>query len=249
MYLTTGSIYLLESSGDFLTTTGNVVWDSGTALVDNTQYIDVNNDILWLFNDNKLIQLNSLVATINFYDVNNWTLDVTKTQLTITGTLGNSTFVFKNGVLIQGNGNDYSYTVGGSVITFTTALVDTDKVAVINGNLTGIDLTPYLTANDLLPYQQKAQIIEDSRAQVTSLAIQANKVYKLTNANITEISFLSCEQSELVTKIDFTTGSSNVTFSDGGVIDWADGETPHFYSYQHYWIIISNGVGFVKEIY
>ena len=163
-------------------------------------------------------------------------------------TLGNSVLVFINGSLLEA-GAEADYIINGSQIIFTIPLQDTDKVAVINGNLTGIDLTPYLTANDLIPYQQKAQIIEDNRAQVTSLAIQANKVYKLTNANITEISFASCEQSELVTKIDFTTGSSNVTFSDGGVIDWADGETPHFYAYQHYWIIISNGVGFVKEIY
>jgi hypothetical protein len=153
LYLS-GSIYLLESSGDFLTSTGNVVWNSGTALVNNTQYIDVNKDILWLFNN-----------------------------------------------------------------------------------------------NELMPYSQDPSIIINDSATITDLAIQANKVYKFTNANITNISFASCEQSELVTKIDFTTGSSNVTFSDGNVINWADGETPHFYAYQHYWIIISNGVGFVKEIY
>ena len=238
---------------------GSVTADSGTVTVTKTT-IEASKDYNELNNKPSIngvtlsgnktaddLGLNAM-ATINFYDVNNWTLDITKTQLTVAGTLGNSVFVFKNGQLIQGgSGNDY--TVSGNVITFTTALEDTDKIAVINGNLTGIDLTPYLTANDLLPYQQKAQIVEDNRAQVTSLAIQANKVYKLTNANITKISFASCEQSELVTKIDFTTGSSNVTFSDGGVIDWADGETPHFYAYQHYWIIISDGVGFVKEVY
>lgn len=195
------------------------------------------------------------MATINFYESPSWQLDVTKTILTLPNVvLGNSVFVFKNGVLIQGNSNDYSYTVSGnnSVITFTTALEDTDKIAVINGNLTGIDLTPYLTASDLVPYQQKAQIIEDSTATPggnDGLAIQANKVYKFTNTNISQIKFASCEQSELVTKIDFTTGATAPQFIDNSNIDWADGETPHFYAYQHYWIIISDKTGFVKEIY
>lgn len=245
---------------------GSVTADSGTVTVtkttieSSTDYNDLDNKPSIngvTLSGNKTaddLGLNAM-ATINFYDVNNWTLDVTKTILTLPNVvLGNSVFVFKNGVLIQGNSNDYSYTVSGnnSVITFVTALEDTDKVAVINGNLTGIDLTPYLTASDLVPYQQKAQIIEDSTATPggnDGLAIQANKVYKFTNTNITSIKFASCEQSELVTKIDFTTGATAPQFIDNSNIDWADGETPHFYAYQHYWIIISDKTGFVKEIY
>lgn len=139
----------------------------------------------------------------------------------------------------------YQLKLGASNVITTGEGNIVDSVTAEGGTVT-------ITKNtilDLTPYQQKAQIIEDNRANVADLAIQANKVYKLTNSTITNISFASCEQSELVTKIDFTTGSSNVQFDDGDVINWADGETPHFYVYQHYWIIISNGVGFVKEIY
>ena len=86
-------------------------------------------------------------------------------------------------------------------------------------------------------------------AVVTIDKIKKNAVYRLTNSNITSITFSDCEQSELVTKIDFTTGATAPTFTDNSGIDWADGETPVFQSYQHYWIIISDKVGFVKEIY
>lgn len=73
-------------------------------------------------------------ATITYFDgVTGTTLD---TQLT----LGNAVMVFKNGVLLQ---DTEDYSISGSTITFVTALVSTDKIAVVNGNLSAIDLTPY----------------------------------------------------------------------------------------------------------
>lgn len=47
-------------------------------------------------------------------------------------TLGNAIMVFKNGVLLQPTED---YTISGSTITFTTALVSTDKIAVLIGLL------------------------------------------------------------------------------------------------------------------
>lgn len=107
----------------------------------------------------------------------------------------------------------------------------------LNGNKTGVDL-------GLTP-----STVTIAEASVTISEIKSNTNYKLTSSALTDITFSGCEISDEVTTIDFTTGENDVTFYDNSGIDWADGETPHFYSYQHYWIIISKGVGFVKEIY
>ena len=149
-------------------------------------------------------------------------------------------------VITTGEGN-----VVGSV-TADSGTVTVTKNTTLSTVATSGDYSDLSNKPDLTVYQPIAQVIEDSSATPggnDGLAIQANKVYKFTNANISQIKFASCEQSELITKIDFTTGATAPQFIDGSGIDWADGETPHFYSYQHYWIIISNGVGFVKEIY
>lgn len=92
------------------------------------------------------------------------------------------------------------------------------------------------------------EIIIDT-ATVTIDEIKANANYKLTNATISAITFSGVETSDLVTTIEFTTGATAPTFTDTSGIDWADGETPVFQSYQHYLIVIFNGIGFVKEIY
>lgn len=173
----------------------------------------------------------SPVATLTFFEgTTGTTLD---TQLT----LGNAVTVFKNGMLLQPTAD---YTISGSVITFVSALVTTDKVAIINGNLSAVDMTDY---------QKSANIVTIDTAAVTIDEVKSNTNYKLTNSNITSITLTACETSENTTKIDFTTGSTAPTFTDTSGIDWADGETPVFQSYQHYWIIISDKVGFVKEIY
>lgn len=104
---------------------------------------------------------------------------------------------------------------------------------------------PTGNATRLLP---QAEVVVDSSATPT-LAIKKNTNYKLSNNAITSITISSCEDSPLVTKIDFTTGATAPTLTDNASIDWADGQAPVFQSYQHYWIIISDKVGFVKEIY
>lgn len=95
----------------------------------------------------------------------------------------------------------------------------------------------------------KAKEVIIDTASVTIDTIKKNTSYYLTNANITDITFSGCEQSNQVTTIEFTTGSTAPTFTDNSGIDWADGETPVFQSYQHYLIVIFNKIGFVKETY
>lgn len=94
-----------------------------------------------------------------------------------------------------------------------------------------------------------AQGITIDTASVSIAEIKKNTNYKLSNANITDITFSGVEVSDQVTTIEFTTGATAPTFTDTSGINWADGETPVFQSYQHYLIVIFNGIGFVKEIY
>ena len=167
-------------------------------------------------------------ATINFFEgTTGSTLD---TQLT----LGNSVLVFKNGVLLQPTED---YTISGSTITFVTALEATDKIAVINGNLSAIDLTPY---------QQKSQVVDIDTASVT-LSVEANKNYVLSNANITDITISSAVTSYLETTIEFTTGSNAPTLTDSASIEWVDGSAPILSANARYIILIWNKKGFVRE--
>lgn len=94
-----------------------------------------------------------------------------------------------------------------------------------------------------------AQEVTIDTASVEITEIKANTNYKLSNTDITDITFSGVETSDLVTTIEFTAGATAPTFTDTSGIDWADGETPVFQSYQHYLIVIFNGIGFVKEIY
>ena len=163
----------------------------------------------------------SSTATINYFDgITGTTLD---TQLT----LGNAVMVFKNGVLLEPT-NDY--TISGSVITFVTALESTDKIAVINGNLDSIDLTPYLVNPTILTDQTS-----------TSMALAGNTIYKWTSA-ITSLSFASAEVSDLETVLYFTTGGT-ITFTDSSSLKWGgDGSAPSLEANTIYCISIRNGL-------
>ena len=163
----------------------------------------------------------SASATINYFDgITGTTLD---TQLT----LGNAVMVFKNGVLLEPT-NDYS--ISGSVITFVTALENTDKIAVINGNLDSIDLTPYLI---------KPTVLTDETA--TSMALAGNTIYKWTST-LTSLSFASVEVSDLETVLYFTTGGT-IQFQDSSSLKWGgDGTAPSLEINTRYCISIRNGL-------
>ena len=167
-------------------------------------------------------------ATLNFFDgVTGTTLD---TQLS----LGNAVMVFKNGVLLQPTED---YTISGSTITFVTALEATDKIAVINGNLTAIDLTPY---------KLKAETIEIDTASITIANIQPNKNYVFTNNAITDITLTACETSLEETTIQFTTGSSAPTLTDNSGLVWFGG-IPTLQANTTYVIVIFNKQAFYQE--
>ena len=167
-------------------------------------------------------------ATLNFFDgVTGTTLD---TQLT----LGNAVMVFKNGVLLQATAD---YTISGSTITFITSLENGDKIAVINGNLTAIDLSGY---------KQKAETIEIDTATITIANIQPNKNYVFTNNAITDITLTACETSMEETTIQFTTGTSAPTLTDNSGLVWFGG-IPTLLPNTTYVIVIFNKQAFYQE--
>lgn len=50
------SVYLLDSTGNFLVADGELTWDSGTTLEDNTQYNDTTNEKVIYYNNNILYE-------------------------------------------------------------------------------------------------------------------------------------------------------------------------------------------------
>jgi hypothetical protein len=136
--------------------------------------------------------------------------------------------------IIKGTGG-----VGNSEAGSYTELTNKPQIngITLSGNKSGADL-------GLTP-----STVTITEASVTISEIKANTNYKLTSNALTDITFSGCETSYEVTTIEFTTGENDVTLYDNSGIDWADGETPVFYAYQHYLIVIFNKTGFVKEIY
>ena len=163
----------------------------------------------------------SSTATINYFD------NITGTTLDTQLTLGNSVMVFKNGVLLEPTED---YTISGSTITFVTALVSTDKIAVINGNLSAVDLTPYM---------QKPTVLTDE--STADMALKGNTIYKWTSA-ITSLEIDSCEVSDYETVLYFTTGNT-ITFTDNSGLKWGgDGSAPSLEINTIYCISIRNGL-------
>lgn len=169
----------------------------------------------------------SSTATINYFD------GITGTALDTQLTLGNAVMVFKNGVLLQPTED---YTISGSTITFVTALEATDKIAVINGNLSAIDLTPY---------KLKAETVTIDSA-TPSLSIQPNKNYVFTNNAITDITLTACETSMEETTIQFTTGSNEPSLHDTSGLVWFSG-IPILQANTTYVIVIFNKQAFYQE--
>ena len=161
-------------------------------------------------------------ATLNFFE------GTTGTSLDTQLTLGNAVMVFKNGVLLQPTED---YTISGSTITFVTALEATDKIAVINGNLSAIDLTPYLV---------KPTIVIDGDA--TGLAVAGNTIYKFGTA-LTSLTISSVETSDLESVLYFTTGAGTIQFTAPNTLKWGGGnEQPTLEANTVYCIAIRNGL-------
>lgn len=88
--------------------------------------------------------------------------------------------------------------------------------------------------------------IINSNASIT-LSIKANKYYKFTNSAITDITFSSCEDSNIETIIKFSTGTTEPSLTDNSGITWVNGTTPILNSNKTYLIRILNKLGFIEE--
>lgn len=119
---TIGQVYLGDSSGNFVVANTGLTWDSGTSLVNKTEYADKTNGALYLYENSELIKIGGSL-TKKVYTIstdNTTTLDVSSDFTKIVD-------VLKNGVelvLID------DYTISSGVITFITALGTIDKIIV-----------------------------------------------------------------------------------------------------------------------
>ena len=123
---TIGEIYLVDTTGDLVVPdTSSLFWDSGENLKDKNEYADKTNSILYLYENNELVNIGGGCSSITkqVYSIsanNTTTLDVSADFTTIVD-------VLKNGVeLVETD----DYTVSNGVITFVTALSTTDKIIV-----------------------------------------------------------------------------------------------------------------------
>lgn len=72
-----------------------------------------------------------------------------------------SVYVYKNGVLLRDT-IDYDINAGSSEIEFDVAIVSTDTITVINGDMSGIDMTRYLTYNSTATISNKTISANDN---------------------------------------------------------------------------------------
>lgn len=121
-----GMIYLADSTGEFVVVDmSSLFWDNGKDITDKTEYADKTNSILYLYENNELVNIGGGCSSITkqVYSIsvdNTTTLDVSADFTTVID-------VLKNGVeLVETD----DYTVSNGVITFVTALSTTDKIIV-----------------------------------------------------------------------------------------------------------------------
>lgn len=148
--------------------------------------------------------------------------------------IGNSSIIFKNGNKLSIVDD---YTINGTVITFLTALIPSDKIEVVFGNISSIDLSQF---------RQKAQTVEIDDASITIDNVSANTNYVFTSNAITDITLTACETSFEETSIQFTTGNSAPTLTDNSGLVWFSG-IPTLQANTTYVIVIFNKQAFYQE--
>jgi len=119
---TSGDIYLLESSGEFLVPSSDLSWDSGVAIEDKSEIADKTNGILYLYENDELVKIGGSL-TKKVYTIS---ADNTST-LNVSSDFTKVVDVLKNGVELALTDD---YTISSGVITFVTALSTTDKITV-----------------------------------------------------------------------------------------------------------------------
>ena len=170
-------------------------------------------------------------VTINYFD------GVTGTTLNTQLTLGNSVMVFKNGVLLEPT-NDY--TISSSTITFVTALEATDKIAVINGDLNGIDVTSFqktsnisqdYTETSATKYPSSYALKEGLATKQATLTTQTAYTSKGTSTKVAQITTNTLGQVTGITEVDISfpteipsqTGNSGKALTtNGSNVSWGN---------------------------
>ena len=122
LYPLTLSIYLADTTGNWLIPSTTLSWDNGTSLTDKTEYADKTNGALYLYENSELVKIGgSLTKKVYTISADNTsTLDVSSDFTKIVD-------VLKNGVELALTDD---YTISSAVITFVTALSTTDKITV-----------------------------------------------------------------------------------------------------------------------
>ena len=142
--LTTGEIYLLDSTGEFLKQSSDLVWDSGTSLTDKTEYVDKTNGILYLYQDIELIQI-PLIDLSN-YKLKATTITIDTASITIAEIKANANYVFSNNAITDITLTACETSFEETSIEFTTGssaptLTDNSGITWVDGS------APTLNAN------------------------------------------------------------------------------------------------------
>lgn len=132
---TIGEIYLLDSSGEFLKQSSDLVWDSGTSLTDKTEYADKTNGILYLYQDEELTQ-------IPLIDLSNYKLKATTTTIdtasvTVSEIKANTNYVFSNNAITDITLSGCETSFEETTIEFTTG--STAPTLTDNSGITWVD--------------------------------------------------------------------------------------------------------------
>lgn len=169
----------------------------------------VNDGITWIqFSADKK-------PTIDYFENN------TGTQLDTETELGSVVMVFKNGVLLEPTAD---YSIVGSTITFLTALEATDKVSVINGDI---------SASNMARYQLKTNLTNDptetSTKKYPSSAAMLQAINNLLPSRTGhDGQFLSTNNSVL----SWESVSSSLFFNNKVASSWVADSTYSGYSYK-----------------
>ena len=129
--------------------------------------------------------------------------------------------------------------------TFSVMFVGDDFVDNVE-NLPANNSSKIVLEKEIEDKRDLPQTVEIDTAIITINSIKANKCYRFTNANITDITFNGCETSNLETTIEFSTGNSAPTLTDNSNLSW-NGGVPILNANKSYTIVIFNKKAFYEE--
>lgn len=243
------SVYLLDTSGEFLVPDGALTWDSGTTLEDNTQYNDTTNEKTIYYNNNIIYEDGSGLPDQSGQSGKYLTTNGTTMSWAEVGSGGTSDY------------NDLTNKPSINSVTLSGNKTGSDLGLVDESDLEEIDI------NNLMPSQSgnSGKFLSTNGSSVYwastggggsgyvpmptvttltnttyTLTVAENTIYKFSNA-ITSLTISSITISDLESLIYFTTGSS-ITFVDNSTLKWGGGSIPSLDTNTTYCIAIKNGL-------